>query len=87
MPAHRYMEEIGSVAMLATKRLAGVAPKVNLREHESHNMYASTKCEIRMPTLALKPRGDVTRSPKRGLSVAPQKGLMSFKFFLKKSIA
>ena len=29
---HRYVEEISSVAMLATKRSAGVTPKVNLRE-------------------------------------------------------
>ena len=31
------------------------------------------------PTLALKPRGDVTRRSKTGVSVAPQKGLMSSK--------
>ena len=28
----RYVEEIGSAAMLAAKRSAGVAPEVNLRE-------------------------------------------------------
>ena len=33
MPAYRYMEEIGSAAMLAAKRLAGVTPEVNLRDH------------------------------------------------------
>ena len=33
MPACRYVEEIDSAAMLATKRLAGVTPEVNLREH------------------------------------------------------
>ena len=31
MPAHRHMEENGSAAMLATKRSAGVAPEMNLR--------------------------------------------------------
>ena len=31
--ARRFVEENGSAAMLAAKRLAGVAPKVNLREH------------------------------------------------------
>ena len=36
MPAHRYGEEIGSAAMLATKRSAGVAPEVNLRECVTH---------------------------------------------------
>ena len=32
-----------------------------------------------MPTLALKPRGDVKEKFKTGVSVAPQKGLMSSK--------
>ena len=32
MPGHRYVEELGSAAMLATKRLAGVTPEVNLME-------------------------------------------------------
>ena len=31
MPAHRYVEEIGSAAMLVTKMSAGVPPEVNLR--------------------------------------------------------
>ena len=33
--------------------------------------------------LALKPRGDVIRSPKQGVSVAPQKGHMSSKILKK----
>ena len=36
MPARRHVEEIGSAAMLVPKRLAGVAPEVNLREHLTH---------------------------------------------------
>ena len=32
MPDCGYVEEIGSADMLAAKRLAGVAPEVNLRE-------------------------------------------------------
>ena len=32
MPAHRYVEENSSAAMLATKRSAGVTPEVNFRE-------------------------------------------------------
>ena len=31
--------------------------------------------QVRESTLALKPRRDVTRKPKAGVSVAPQKGL------------
>ena len=41
MPAHRYMEEIGLAAMLATKRLAGVAPEVNLGECVAHTPLSS----------------------------------------------
>ena len=62
MPAHRYMEENSLATILATKKSAGVVPEVNLR-----------KCVIHMPppsmnkvahSVALKPRRDVTRSPK-----------------------
>ena len=33
MPGPRYVEEIGLVAKLIAKMLAGVVPEVNLREH------------------------------------------------------
>ena len=33
MPTRRYVEEISSATMLATKRSAGVTPEVNLKEH------------------------------------------------------
>ena len=36
MPSYRYMEENGSAAMLATKRLAGVTPEVNLRYYVTY---------------------------------------------------
>ena len=36
MPAHRYVEENGSAAILAAKRSAGVVSEVNLREHITH---------------------------------------------------
>ena len=32
LTTHRYVEDNGSAAMLATNRSAGVTPKVNLRE-------------------------------------------------------
>ena len=41
MPGCRYMEDIGSAAMLATERLAGVAPEVNLRELVAHTPLPS----------------------------------------------
>ena len=50
--------------MLAVYTSRGVAPEVNLRECISRTpLQSSNKAE---PTLALKPRGDVTRSPKQG---------------------
>ena len=51
-------------AMLALYTVKGVAPEVNLRERILRTPLPSTnKAE---PSLALKPRGDVTRSPKQG---------------------
>ena len=52
MPARRDAEENGSAAMLATKRLAGVAAEVCL-------------CQLHI-RLLLRLRGDVTRNPKQG---------------------
>ena len=70
-------------AMLALYTGKGVTPEVNLREHISCTPpHSSNKAE---PTLALKPRGDVTRSPKQGYQW-PHKWtcvLQNF-FFLKK---
>ena len=51
-------------AMLAIYTGRGVAPEVDLREHISRTpLQNSNKAE---PTLALKPRGNITRSPKQG---------------------
>ena len=50
--------------MLTSIQSAGVAPEVNLRNSAQARKPASEKS-----TLALKPRADVTRSPKQG----PQK--------------
>ena len=41
----RYVEEIGSAAMLAAKRSAGVAPEVNLRERV---MLLVRLCQVRI---------------------------------------
>ena len=50
--------------MLAAKRLASVVPEVDLGECTLHSpLQKANKAE---PTLALKPRGDVTRNPKQG---------------------
>ena len=55
------VDQKGSAAMLTTIQSAGVAPEVNLR----NPLCAGDKACKRF-TLALKPRGDITRSPKQG---------------------
>ena len=58
------MESISNVVRDQLGSHAGVAPEVNLREHATHMPLPSVnKAEH---TLALKPRGDITRSPKLG---------------------
>ena len=69
-------------AMLALYTSKGVAPEVNLRERILRTpLPSANKAE---PTLALKPRGDVTRSPKKGVSVAPQMDMCPTKIYKKK---
>ena len=51
-------------SMLAAKRLACVAPEVDLGECTLHS--PPQKANKAESTLALKPRGDVTRNPKQG---------------------
>ena len=60
----------------------GVALEVNLRERMSRTPpHSLNKAE---PTLALKPRGDVTRSPKQGYQWPHKWTCVQQKFFLKK---
>ena len=66
---------------ISVKRSAGVAPEVNLRDLLNTGDQA---CKRGDPPLALNPRVAITRSPKIGVSVAPQKGLSSKKIFIKK---
>ena len=74
MPAYRYVEENGSTAMLAAKRLAGVTPEVDLKEHITHmplpgaNKAAHSGFEIQR----------CHQKSKTGVSVAPLKGLKTF---------
>ena len=63
----KYVDQNGLIAMLATNRSAGVAPEVNLR----NPLHTGDKTY----------KGDVIRSPKQGYQ-APQKGLVSYKFFV-----
>ena len=69
MPAHRYADENSSAAMLVAKRLAGVAPEVNLWEHVTFETQSRR----------------YQKSKDTGLSVVPQKkDSCSPKFFLKR---
>ena len=53
MPGDRYMEDVGTTSILAAKRVL-------------YQVNKYTSAQIRLPTLALKPRRDITRSPKQG---------------------
>ena len=71
----------GLAAMLAAKRLAGVAPDVNLREGVTHMPPPSVNKVARSGFETQRRRH---QKSKTGLSVAPLKGLVSSQFFLKK---
>ena len=82
MPGCRYVEEISLAAMLATKRLAGVKAEVNLRETCTPPSSANKAAHSGFET-----QRRHHQKSKTGVSVAPQKGLMSSKIFLKKDLA
>ena len=65
----------------ATKRSASVAPEVDLGECTLHSPpQKGNKAE---PTLALNPRGDITRNPKQGYQWPPKRTYVSAKNFFK----
>ena len=70
----KYVDQKGLAAMLISIQSAGVAPVVNLR-------ITQARKHAKGSTLALKPRADIIRSSKQGVSVVPRKGLMSAKNF------
>ena len=82
MPGCRYVEEISLAAMPATKRLAGVKPEVNLGETCTPPSSANKAAHSGFET-----QRRHHQKSKTGVSVAPQKGLMSSKIFLKKDLA
>ena len=75
------MDEIGLAAMLATKRLAGVAPEVNLGECVAHTCLPSAN---KAAHSGFETQRRHHQKSKTGVSVAPQKGLMSSRIFFKK---
>ena len=78
MPAHRYKEEISLSTMLAAKRSVGVTPEMNLRECVTHMPLASTN---KAAHSGLENQRRSQQESKTGVSVAPKKGLVSFKFY------
>ena len=76
MIGRRYVEEIGSAAILAATRLAGVTPEVNLRECETHMPLPSVNKAAHTGFETQRRRH---QKSKTGVSVSPQKGLMSSK--------
>ena len=73
----KYVDENGSVA----KRSAGVAPEVNLRERVTRTPPPSSNKAAHSGFETQRRR---YQKSKTGVSVAPQKGLLSSKFFFKK---
>ena len=65
------MEDIGSVAMLAAKRLAGLTPEVNLRKYVTHIFLTSLN---KAAIYGFKTHRRSHQMPKAAVSVAPQKG-------------
>ena len=66
-----YVDQKGLAAMLTSIQSAGVASEVNLRITQARKQKGST--------LALKPKADVTRSPKQGYQWPHEKDLCSSK--------
>ena len=71
MPGCRYVEEISSAAMLATKRSAGVTPEMNLRECVTHTPLPSANKAAHSGFETQR----CHKKSKTGVSVAPQKGV------------
>ena len=64
----KYMDQNGLAAMLATKRLAGMAPGINIKESNTYHEEVPKQMNQLMP---LKPRVDRNRGTS-GPTVAPQ---------------
>ena len=74
MLVRRYVEEIGSAAMLAAKRSTDITPEVNLREHIRHMPLPSMN---KAAHSGFETQRRHHQKSKMGAMVAPQKGLMS----------
>ena len=78
MPDRRYVDEIGSGAMLAGKRLAGAAPEVKLRKAVTS---MPLPCKNKVAHSGLETQRRHHQKSKTGVSVVSQKRLVSSKIF------
>ena len=63
MIVHMYVDQNSSATILATTKLAGTTPKINLRSL----LHAGNEaCMQGGSTLAFKPRANITRNPNQG---------------------
>ena len=70
----KFVDQKGSAAMLTSIQSVFITPEVNLR-------ITKVRKDAKSSTLALKPRADVTRSPKQGYQWTPEKDLCPPNFF------
>ena len=68
-----------SAAMLAAKRLAGVTPEVNFNEHVKHTPLPRVH---KAAHSSFETQRRCHQKSKTGISMAPQKGLMSSKNYV-----
>ena len=80
MPVHRYMEENGLATILAAKISAGVTPEVSLKKHVTHMPLPNMK---RAAYSGFETQRRHHQKSKKGISVAPQKGLLMPSNFFK----
>ena len=81
MLVHKDVDENGSIAMLATKRSAGVTPEVNVREGTSCMPLQSVN---KAAHSGLETQRRCHQKSKTGVSVAPQKDMCPPTNFKKK---
>ena len=82
MPAHRYVEENSLATILVAKRSAGATLEMNLREWVTHTLPPSANKAVYS---GFETQNRCHQKSKTGVSVTPQKGLMSCKRNLKKT--
>ena len=84
MPTHSYIEENGLATMLATKRSVGITQEVNLREHVTYMPPSSVN---KAAHSGFETKRRCHQKSKTGVTVAAQKGLMSYKILFQNNLS